>query len=242
MEKIDLNYQLYINREEFFIHQPYSNELDFYTAVKQGNIAFIEYIKKKYPPTDDDGKGRLSKDPVRNERYHFIVNVSIITRNCIDGGLTQEEAYTLSDLFIQKADALTTIAELRKLNDDMVYHFTNLMKKLHTRKITSLPVSRCIHFIYDNLHTKMTIESLSNHLNLNSSYLATLFKKETGYTVHSFIQNKRLETAETMLKCTDYSYAYIAHTLCFSSQSHFIRLFRKRNHMTPKEYRNQFGA
>lgn len=241
MKKIDLNYQLYMNKEEVFIHQPYSNELDFYTAVKLGDIEFIEELKRKYPPTDEDGKGTLSKDPIRNERYHFIVNVSIITRNCIDGGLSQEEAYTLSDLFIQKADVLQTVDQLRKLNDDMVYHFANLMRKLHTKKITSLPISRCIHFIYDNLHTKMTLESLSQELGLNSSYLATLFKKETGYTIHDFIQTKRLETAETMLKCTDYSYSYIAHALCFSSQSHFIRLFRKRNKITPKEYRNQFG-
>lgn len=243
-KRINLDYQLFLQREEHLFHQPYSNEINFYTAIKKGDIEFIENNKKKYENQQEkkpssNGKGLLSKDSVKNERYHLIVNAAIITRNCIEGGLDQEAAYTLSDLYIRLADETDTVARLQEINDDMVRSFTLKMKELRTRQIMSRHISQCIRYIYDHLHEQITIDSLSRQVGLHPCYLASLFKKETGITIHSFIQNKRLETAENMLKNSAYSCADIANMLCFSSQSHFIRAFRKKYGMTPKEYRQK---
>lgn len=237
-----LNYQLYLQRENKFIHQPYTNELTFYSAVKRGDLKYIEEIKKKYANTKSEGKGTLSNNPVRNELYHFIVNIALITRHCIEGGLSQEVAYTLSDLYIRKADQLKQVEDIQKLNDEMVWDFTSHMHQLRTRKIISPHISKAIHYIYDNLHVRLTVQQISHHIGLNASYLSTLFKKETGYSVHQFIQNTRLETAANMLVNADYSYTDIANTLCFSSQSHFIRLFREKYQMTPAQYRRTHSS
>ena len=43
-----------------------------------------------------------------------------------------------------------------------------------------------------------------------------------------------------MLKFSTDSYAEIAVTLAFSSQSHFTRVFKQQTGYTPKAYRNQF--
>lgn len=237
-----LDYQLYLQRENKFIHQPYTNELSFYDAIKQGNLKHITSLKEKYAGVKTEGKGTLSKNAVRNELYHFIVNIALITRNCIEGGLSQEIAYTLSDLYIQKADELKSVTAIRELNDEMVWDFTTHMAHLHTESIISQHISKCIRYIYDNLHTRLTIKNLSEYIGIHPSYLSTLFKKETGYSVHDFVQNTRLETAENMLCHTDYSYADISNTLCFSSQSHFIQLFRKKYGMTPAEYRKRHAT
>lgn len=248
-----LNYQLYLQREEEFFHQPYSYESDFYQMVVQGDLKKLRQKRKEYQKESqnrkpvsiveekEDGKGKLSGNPVRNEMYHFVVNVGHITRICIEAGLPSEEAYTLSDVYIRTADEYTTVSEIKKLNDDMVWEFTRRMHLLTGREIVSFPVSQCIQYIYDHLHEPLRIESLAGHIGWNASYLSTTFKKETGSSVSEFIRGKRLETAENMLRSTSYSYSDIALTLCFSSQSHFIRLFRERNGMTPKEYRNQYG-
>lgn len=249
MKKKDpLNYQLYLQREKSFQHQPYSNELSFYSAVRNGNLAYIQKLKKEYPPapdTDEEilknydptGKGILSENPIRNERYHLVVNTALITRNCIEAGLSQEIAYTLSDMFIRRADKLEDICALRHLNDEMVLEFTKKMLEFRTQTVNSSHVKKCIQYIYDNLHTPLTVQSLGQQLELHPSYLSTLFKKETGYSIHEFIQKTRLETARNMLLDTEYSCASIANTLCFSSQSHFIRLFREKYGMTPAKYR-----
>jgi len=241
-KRINLDYQLFLQREEHLFHQPYSNETNFYAAIKKGDIGFIENSKKKYGKQNKkkpapNGKGLLSKDPIKNERYHLIVNAAIITRNCIEGGLNQEDAYTLSDLYIRLADETDTVAGLQEVNDEMVRSFTLKMKELCTGRIMSHHISECIHYIYNHLHEPITIETLSRQVSLHPCYLASLFKRETGTTIHSFIQNKRLETAENILKNSNHSCADIANTLCFSSQSHFIRAFRKKYGMTPNQYR-----
>lgn len=239
-ERDQLAYQMYLQREDYFFHQPYHNEIDFYDAVAQGDIAFIEDLKRKYPVSsqpEENGKGRLSEDPVRNERYHFVVNAAIITRKCIEAGLMQEEAYTLSDLYIQTADTLYTISELQKLNDAMVLDFAKLMQIVRKNKSYSNHIRYCIKYIHENLHTKITIPKLAEKTELNASYLSTLFKKETGMTIHAHIQKKRLETAANILSRTDHSCSAIAQSLCFSSQSHFIQTFQKFYGITPGEYR-----
>lgn len=238
----ELVYQMYLQREDYFLHHPYQKEKDFYDAVAQGDIAYIEELKRKYPPTDRtdiNGKGTLSKNPVRNERYHLIVNVAIITRKCIEAGLMQEEAYTLSDIYIQMADRTQTVKELRELNDAMVMDFAILMQTLEQNSCFSKHVRSCIKYIHENLHTKITIAGLAKLTGLNSTYLATLFKKETGMTIHSYIQKKRLETAANILLQTNQPCSVIADSLCFSSQSHFIQAFQKYYGITPRKYRQK---
>lgn len=240
-KKHKLDYQLYRQKENHFLHQPYRNEYNFYEAITHGDLQYIEHIKNKYPASEQDnsGKGELSTDPVRNERYHFIVNVAVITRKCIEAGLPQEEAYTLSDLYIRTSDTLRTIQELRELNDDMVMDYALLMKNLHRKNFSSPHILRCVKYIDDHLNTKITIDQIAKELGLNACYLSTLFKKETGTTIHSYLQQKRLETAAKILAKTDHTYSSIANTLGYSSQSHFIQVFHKYYGITPAEYRRQ---
>ncbi len=236
-----LDYQLFVQRENMFLHQPYKNELDFYSAIRNGDIEYIKELKRKYSAFKNTGKGRLSKNTLQNERYHFVTNTALITRNCIEGGLPQETAYTLSDLYIQEMDTLFSIEEIHELNDKMVFDFTMHMKELHKTRIVSHHIRKCIEYIYNNLHEPLTVNSISRQMGLNPCYLSTLFKKETGKTIHAFIQETRLDTAAEMLKNTEYPYALVSNTLCFSSQSHFTKLFREHTGLTPKEYRIKYS-
>ncbi len=43
-----------------------------------------------------------------------------------------------------------------------------------------------------------------------------------------------------MLKYSDYTYAEISSFLNFSSQSHFIRVFKKQKGITPRQYREKY--
>ena len=60
-----------------------------------------------------------------------------------------------------------------------------------------------------------------------------------GCSIHSYILMQKMEEAKNLLRYTDYPCRSIAASLAFSSQSHFIQLFQKYTHLTPKQYRNQ---
>ncbi len=234
-----LDYQLYVQREMEFMHSPYKHELDFYEHIKNGRADKIMENKALYAnvPEADDGKGKLSDSPLRNQLYHMIVNTAIITRICINEGLSAETAYTLSDMYIRDADKCKTINQIKELNDKMVMDFTEQMRLMKNGKSYSHTIKSVVNYICDNLNMKISVNALSYRFGYNRSYFSILFKKETGYTVSDFIMKKRIETAANMLLLTDFSYSDISLSLGFSSQSHFCKCFKENMGTTPKAYR-----
>lgn len=95
-------------------------------------------------------------------------------------------------------------------------------------------------YIYYHLNEKIHLQDLAKYVNLNSSYLSTLFKKETGLSVSDYILKRRMDAAKNMLQYSDYTYGDISVILAFSSQSHFIQVFKKQTGLTPREYRSKF--
>lgn len=241
-DKEDLIYQLYVQRESEFFHEPYKNELFIYDAVKRGDTELIKENQKKYSKSAEFGKGNLSDNPLRNQIYHMIINTALITRICAEAGLPHETAYTLSDMYIRKVDNCKSVKEVMTLNDKMVLDFTSQMKQFFKKDILSVSIRKTLNYICDNLHKKITIRELADNVNLNRSYLSVLFKKEIGKSIQNYILEKRLETAENMLIYSEFAYSEIAQALCFSSQSYFCKRFKEKKGLTPKAYRERNSA
>ena len=70
----DLNYRLYLQREEGFRRIPISSEYEKYNAVSSGNVERVKENFLKIKENYYNGKGVLSDDPVKNVRYHFIIS------------------------------------------------------------------------------------------------------------------------------------------------------------------------
>lgn len=224
----------FLQREYNVTHLTYEKEFRFYHAVKDGNE---EEVQKIMLPLSNEKLGVLSKNPVRNLRYHLIISIAMITRFCIEGGMTPEDAYTISDIYIRKADESDTAEAINRLHEQVIFDFTRRMKKVRKATLLSRPVIQVIDYVYDHLHEKISLDEVAAQLQLSKSYLCDLFKKETGITILQFIHKRRIEAAQNMLAYSDYSYIEISNYLCFSSHSHFIKLFKEETGMTPKEYR-----
>ena len=233
----ELTHKAFLNREYAFKHSPFEKEFAFYNCVKKGNI---EDVKKLMTPLGGDGTGTLSENPLQNLKYHFTVTIALITRFCVEGGLGMETAYTLSDLYILKADKCTNETALHKLHHAAIINYTTQMAKLAKGAIYSKPVIMTMDYIYDNLHSKISVDAIAEYTSLSTSYLSRLFHKEVGVTITSYIATKRIEAAENMLKYSDYSPLDIGNYLAFTTHSHFISTFKKYIGMTPGEYRKQY--
>ena len=67
--------------------------ISFFEAVKDGNIEAVSKNLKEEAFTNPEGMGILSKNPLTNLKYHFVITVALVTRYCIDGGMETEQAY-----------------------------------------------------------------------------------------------------------------------------------------------------
>src|SRR5665647_451332 len=235
----ELNHRLFLQRENDTNHSSYENELVFYELVRDGDQKKIIELMDKTPLNDPEGRGRLSLDEVRNIKYHFIVSAAMISRFCMEGGMNSETAYSLSDLYIQKADICTSIEPLIELHRSMCSDYAGRMRQLRRNKLYSKHVVLCIDYIYENLQKRITVSTLAKHVKRNSTYLSKLFRAETGKSVSGYIRDKKIEAAQNMLKYSDFSCLNIGNYLAFASQSHFIQVFKTKTGLTPEVYRKQ---
>ena len=65
-----------------------------------------------------------------------------------------------------------------------------------------------------------------------------LFKKKTGISFITYVNNLRVAKACDLLASTSLSASEICYDCGFNNKSNFIRIFTKRKNMTPIEYRN----
>ena len=127
----ELSDSLLNHQEEGLVHSPYERELAFYSAVQSGDI---DKVNRIMTPLTSQGLGMLSKKPLKNLQYHLVISIALITRFCIEGGLDQESAYSLSDLFIQKTDLCENEEAITHLHRQMIHEYTKRMAQLPKNK------------------------------------------------------------------------------------------------------------
>lgn len=225
--------------EEEVYHRPMEEEYSFYKAISSGDMDYVRENCRQNAFTNPDGMGVLSRSPLTNIRYHFVVTTAMITRHCVEAGMELEQAYRLSDFYILKMDSCTSIDAISELHHNMALDFTGKMLLLQKNAVISKSIVMCIDYVYNHIHDRITVNDLADFTGLSPSYLSRLFKKELGIAVSDYIREKKIEKAQNLLKYSDFSFIEIANYLAFSSQSHFIQTFEKLVGMTPKKYRDR---
>lgn len=236
----NLEYSVRFTQSHTAPHPPHEEEHAFYDLVASGKseeILRLREIHGQSPEPVETEKGVLSENPLRNAIYHLIVNCTIMTRRCIAAGMPQEEAYTLSDLFIRRADRCASVAEVHEINDEMALEFAARMKRLHSLRVSS-KIKKTIGYICDHIYESLPVAELAKRIGYSRSRLSVLFRKETGFTLTQYIRIKKTEVAKNLIGGGT-KLSEISQLLGFSSQSHFCKCFRDETGMTPSEYRRR---
>lgn len=240
LKQKEMAYRAYVQRESDFIRAPYHPELDFYTAIKMGDMKRVQELCQQPFTNKKAGWGKLSQNDCQNIKYHFTITIALIARYCIDGGLELSKAYDLSDYYILKCDSCNNEQEINALHKEACLEYTKKMQELRKHKICSQPVVKSIDYISDNLHKKITVAELASIIGVSTAHLTREFKKETGMTASAYIQDMKLNTAKNMLVYSEFSSAEVAATLSFSDQSYFTEIFRKKFGMPPGKYKKAY--
>ncbi|MCQ2417857.1 MAG: AraC family transcriptional regulator [Oscillospiraceae bacterium] len=237
----DLSRSLFLHMENHFVRTSFSKEYERYADIRNGDMEQVRKnfssIKKNYL----EGKGILSENHLRNIRYHIIIATAMIARSCIEGGMPHDTAYTLSDIYILRADKCESEEALLELLGEMQLDFAERMQILKKDISYSFHVRRCVEYINHHLNHKLTVTELAEQTGLSDAYLSRLFKKETGCTITEYVHGAKIGAAQNLLQYSQLHFSEIALALGFSSQSAFITLFRKVTGFTPKQYRDRLG-
>ncbi|MEM5558071.1 AraC family transcriptional regulator [Aliarcobacter cryaerophilus] len=96
-----------------------------------------------------------------------------------------------------------------------------------------------MNYIYKYIDTNINIDELSLQLNISKFHLHRVFKEEFGKNIYESIKSIRLEKAANLLITNKFStITDISNMTGYSSQTSFLRAFKQRFSMTPKEWKN----
>ena len=96
-------------------------------------------------------------------------------------------------------------------------------------------IDEVLRHINTHLDDELSVENLASMCYLSRYYFMRRFKETTGYTVHSYIQQKRLTAAAEKLE-GGMSVTAAALEAGFPEYSSFLRAFHKSFGVTPSEY------
>lgn len=214
-------------------HTPYRDEIRLFSCVQQGDLNSLLTQIKNIDASITMGK--MSNDDVVQYKYMAVSTITLATRYAIQGGLNEKDAYAFSDRVIMLVDSLTTREEILLCIASEIVKLTKAVKKSKKQPSQSPHIKKCICYINENMHKKITVSELSEHCGISADYLSQIFKREIGENLSTYITKKKIDASKQMLS-KNASYSTICNELGFSSQSHFITLFKKHCKMTPSEY------
>lgn len=96
-------------------------------------------------------------------------------------------------------------------------------------------------YVQEHIHEHISLQEIADEFFMSSYHLSHYFKQETGFTLFEYIKTQKITAAKGLLK-KGYSVTEIAMMLGYSSDSHFISVFKRETGTTPKQYAHEKGT
>ncbi|UTV30342.1 helix-turn-helix domain-containing protein [Photobacterium atrarenae] len=99
--------------------------------------------------------------------------------------------------------------------------------------------SEALRFIHQNCHGAISLKDVADAVHRVPSHVATMVKKETGFTVGEWICQARIKKASSRLSHSSLTVQEVAAELDWKDMTHFIRQFKKVTGQTPAQWRKK---
>ena len=100
-------------------------------------------------------------------------------------------------------------------------------------------IHEVVAYVSANFLERMTIDELAFLFKTNRATLCREFKRETGKTLVSFVNERKVERAKEKILSSGKTFTQIAEEMNFESIHYFTRFFKKMTGETPKEFRQK---
>lgn len=182
----------------------------------------LDFLNEKYPK---EGKSNLWK--LDHENYFFYNNVELagtinkLIKECMGNSITKDAIadLTLQELIIRIIQTQTT-------------------KRFENEKYIDInsPITPAIDFIKKNIRESINLKDLSDKACMSTTSFYRYFKRELGMSPIEFILNEKIKYAKKLLSNPNIQVNEVSYASGFEDCNYFIRLFKKYEGVTPKQY------
>lgn len=98
-------------------------------------------------------------------------------------------------------------------------------------------ISKLQLYINENYYKDINLKELSNSFYTSISTISRKFKDYTGFSIKNYIIITRMQKAKSLLLFSDKDIQEISNEVGYENPSHFSRIFKKYNDISPLKYR-----
>ena len=122
--------------------------------------------------------------------------------------------------------------------EEMLEYTVGSLKEEITGSIRGV-VKLAVNYIHENFFEELTLLSLSQKYNVESSYFSRVFRQETGDNLMLYIAKRRIDKSKEYMADSKINLTEIAFMVGYDDYTYFNRVFRKLTGISPSEYRNE---
>ncbi|KGO79740.1 AraC family transcriptional regulator [Flavobacterium beibuense F44-8] len=189
----------------------------------------LNFLNERYPK---DGKNIWKLD---HENYFFYNNTELATsinkliKECMSTSVTKD---ALVDLSLQ--ELLVRIVQSQTIQG------LNSSKTLQAGGDSESAMHVIAEYIKNNITQNLSLKDLSEKACMSTTSFYRYFKRELGMTPLEFILNEKIKQAKQLLKHPGIQVNEVCFQSGFEDCNYFIRLFKKHEGITPKQYQQLY--
>ena len=217
----------------------YKREQQLRKAISNGDL---KALKRIFDLPLVGQKPTIAFNPLRSLKNEAIIDLTVLSRAAIDSGCNAGKITLIAEgyiLAVEKANQESMISNIIK---EASIKFCKLVEenKGHQAVLNDELVAAIELYVQQNLQRNFAMEELAQALHFSHDHLMKLYKKLTGRTIMEYARQVRVEAAKELLINAKLSAAEIASLTGFSSQSHFIKVFKAQTGLTPFKFQVLF--
>lgn len=152
-------------------------------------------------------------------------------------GLNSRIALQTARDYIEDAKKISARDDFRLLINSEFLSYAGKIGEIIPGRNCSEIVNEAMSYIEQHLYESVTTKAIAQHLHLSVCNICRMFKEQTGITITTYTNRRRIEHAAYLLTSTPLSMNEISKQSGFSSCNYFKKAFRRVKGMSPKEYR-----
>ena len=215
----------------------YASENQLMDAVSKGKLHLLTAVASS---VFNNGATQRLNDSLRDRKNYLIILKTLLRKAAEYGGVHPLHIDKLSSRFANQIENVYTIKQVQNLQEEMIRAFCLLVKQ-HSLSKYSYYVGQALTLVQYDLTADLRLKTISEKLNVNSSYLSHLFHREYGCTLTEFITKERINYGIYLLQFTSKPLQSIASECGIHDVNYFIKLFKKQTGFTPSRYRKEVG-
>ncbi|MCR4427207.1 MAG: PocR ligand-binding domain-containing protein [Firmicutes bacterium] len=102
-------------------------------------------------------------------------------------------------------------------------------------------VRDAIGFMRENIRDRLSMDDIARAIHVSPSHLSHVFKDETGVATMDYFTGLRIQEAKHLLLDCSLSIAQVAEMVGYEDPAYFSRCFKRREGVSPREFRSKVG-